>query len=346
MWVTTRLTTYYTIDRAVGSTNFRTWSATRDTIDGEWNTPEMLDVASGFSTRTARISEDGLTLYFAASRGRMSHSNLPQLYKAERASPEDPFEQHEPLRLHGGNPTVSSDELAIFYNRGSNPLTEKSLIAIRESKDDPFGEPVELNDFGSGSQLQGSVGWQVISPDWPADGSKLHYSGTSNPMNPGSYEVYEATWNVDLIGDYSADGSFDVDDLDRLSSAIHSGSNHRQFDLDQSGTVDLADRQFWITDLKSTWIGDANLDGQFNSTDFIEVFQAAKYESGESASWSEGDWNGDQRFDSSDFTVAFQDGGYEMGARAAVAAVPEPSSLALFVGALIGLCRITRRRKK
>ena len=148
------LTTYYTIDRNVGNTNFQTWTATRDTIDGEWNTPERLDIANGFSTRTARVSQDELTLYYAASEGRMSQSNLPQLYKVERETPDSPFGQPEPLQLNGGNPTVSSDELAIFYNQGSNPVTEKSLIAIRESKDDPFGNPIELNDFGLGSQLR------------------------------------------------------------------------------------------------------------------------------------------------------------------------------------------------
>ena len=56
--------------------------------------------------------------------------------------------------------------------------------------------------------------------------------------------------------------------------------------------MDFADRQFWITDLKSTWNGDANIDGEFNRTDFVEVFRTAKYESGETARWDQGDWNG------------------------------------------------------
>ena len=74
------------------------------------------------------------------------------------------------------------------------------------------------------------------------------------------------------------------------------------------------------------------------------VFQAESFETGEPATWGTGDWNGDGAFDSSDFVTAFIAGGYEQGQRAAVAAVPEPSSLiGLAIGALaLGLLR---RRK-
>ena len=334
------LTTYYTIDRNAGNTNFQTWSATRDTIDGEWNVPARLDIANGFSTRTARISQDELTLYFAASEGRMSQSNLPELYKVERASPEDPFEQAEPLGLRGGNPTVSSDELAIIYNRGSNPVTEKSLIATRESKDDPFGEPVELNDFGLGSQLRGAVGWQVISPDWPADGSKLYYSGTSTPFDPGSYEIYEATWSVGdpILGDVTGEGFLTVKDLDHLTSEIRAGSTDTDFDLDESGSVDLADRDFWVTDVMSTSIGDANLDGKVSATDLNAL--ALNWRATDATSWSQGDFTGDGIVNATDLNALALNWQSGVAATAASpAAVPEPSSLAML---LFGLCALFR----
>jgi hypothetical protein len=57
--------------------------------------------------------------------------------------------------------------------------------------------------------------------------------------------------------------------------------------------------------------GDANLDGHFNSTDQVLVFQAGKYETGQPATWAEGDWNEDGVFNSSDFVYANQNNTYE-----------------------------------
>ena len=151
------------------------------------------------------------------------------------------------------------------------------------------------------------------------------------------------TVSLSTPGDFNGDGLLSSDDLNQLTSEIHSGATAALFDLDQSGTVNLVDREYWVTNLKSTWIGDANLDGEFNSTDFIEVFQAGKYDTSEVARWSEGDWDGDVRFDSSDFVAAFQDGGYELGSRAAVAAVPEPSGLMLLTLGLLNMIRSRRR---
>ena len=71
----------------------------------------------------------------------------------------------------------------------------------------------------------------------------------------------------------------------------------------------------WIHELKGTWIGDANLDGEFNSGDFVQVFAAGKYETGDFAGWEEGDFTGDWQFNGSDLVDAFVDGGYEIGPR-------------------------------
>ncbi|MCA9212653.1 MAG: proprotein convertase P-domain-containing protein, partial [Planctomycetales bacterium] len=59
--------------------------------------------------------------------------------------------------------------------------------------------------------------------------------------------------------------------------------------------------------------GDSNFDYEFNSSDFIVVFQAAKYEKSLPATFAEGDWNGDGLFNSSDFVLVFTIGHYEQG---------------------------------
>ena len=101
------------------------------------------------------------------------------------------------------------------------------------------------------------------------------------------------------------------------------------------------DRLFLVDDLKNTFLGDSNLDGEFNSGDLVEVFTVGKYETREPIGWAGGDWDGNGVFDSSDFVLVFADGCYECGPRAA--AVPEPSGLMLLAFGLL-IFRSYRRR--
>ena len=102
----------------------------------------------------------------------------------------------------------------------------------------------------------------------------------------------------------------------------------------------------WVNDLKNTWIGDANLDLEFNSSDMVQVFAKGKYELEENAKWEDGDWNGNLRFNSGDMVAAFAAGGYEKAQKgaAAVSAVPEPSTWALALLAALACLRGRRRR--
>jgi hypothetical protein len=126
-----------------------------------------------------------------------------------------------------------------------------------------------------------------------------------------------------------------------LLEAIQIESQELRFDLDGSGKINASDLDMMVEDVFGTWYGDADLDGEFNTGDLVQVLGAGKYERQEYAGWAEGDWNGDGVFGTGDLVMALEDGGYEKGPREDVAAVPEPTGWWLFV---MGLLTGPRRR--
>ena len=146
-------------------------------------------------------------------------------------------------------------------------------------------------------------------------------------------------------GDYNGDGAVDVADINLQGEAMRAPNpDLGLFDENADGAVDASDRSIWVRNHAGTWLGDSNLDGEFNSSDFVFVFTQGKYESGAAANWEEGDRNGDGQFGSSDFVTAFADGGYESGPRQATQAVPEPTTFALLLLALPMFNRRSRGR--
>ena len=144
-------------------------------------------------------------------------------------------------------------------------------------------------------------------------------------------------------GDLNGDGNVDVGDIDAIAAEIQAGTNGAAFDVSGDGVVDAGDIAAYVAGTLGTWIGDSNLDGEFNSSDFVVVFGIGKFETNQPATWAEGDWNGDGVFGSGDFVAAFTDGGFETGPRPLGAAVPEPSSIILVLMGL-GAVAVSRRR--
>ena len=87
-------------------------------------------------------------------------------------------------------------------------------------------------------------------------------------------------------GDIDASEILDAEDIDMLVTKIRGVSfqmnwlRDAAFDFNEDTVVDQTDHRIWVKDLKHTWFGDANLDGEFNSSDMVQVFVAGKYETG------------------------------------------------------------------
>ena len=196
--------------------------------------------------------------------------------------------------------------------------------------------------------LQPGDSFQIIAAD------QINGTPVIVPADPGQTWTFNPStgqiiFGAVLPGDYNLNGLLDAGDLDMQAVAIAGEQHPAEFDLNEDGLVNFNDRQMWVDDLKNTWIGDANLNGEFNSGDMVQVFVRGLYETGQPAGWEDGDWNGDTVFGSGDMVSAFVGGGYELGLKPggpnlAISAVPEPSSVLLALLGVLSLVGLAHRR--
>jgi hypothetical protein len=182
-----------------------------------------------------------------------------------------------------------------------------------------------------------------IGNQWFTDSEKTIQHGLGRFKNGKPHPINQALFMADVFsrgGDETifyiidTDGNVTAKDVPviRNEGAFITGlqvdDRIYHFSLDIEGRVTSYDQ------FPGGIVGDANLDGLFNSTDLIQVFQAGKYEDEivGNSSWTTGDWNWDDEFDSGDLVAAFQAGGYEK-ARGAENSVPEPQSCVCIAGA-------------
>jgi hypothetical protein len=190
----------------------------------------------------------------------------------------------------------------------------------------------------------GFGGSGILWADWDQADSVTGDGEDGNLFHGGNWG--SLVFGSRVEGDLNGDGLKNVDDIDLQAIWLTDGTpDAAAADLNGDGRFDFEDRRHLIEVLCNTYLGDANLDDEFNSSDFVAVFQAQEYEDevARNSTWAEGDWNGDLEFSSADFVVAFQGQGYENGPRPA-AAVPEPGTLTLVI--IAGLCVLRGRKQK
>ncbi len=231
-----------------------------------------------------------------------------------------------------GLPDAESLDFEIDYQ----PTPGNGILTLRIGDEEPASVELTAENRQLGASFSG---FGILTGPFVG-------SPTSQSMNIFVDDVtYTSIVSAIKPGDYNRDGVLDAKDIDLQSDAMAAPSpDLKVFDENADGKVNMDDRQIWVRNHKKTWMGDADLDGVFNSGDFVKVFSEGLYETGKAAGWGQGDWSGDKRFDSGDFVTAFADGGYEAGPRASIAAVPEPSSLCSLLLTTLGLLQVRRRR--
>jgi hypothetical protein len=189
--------------------------------------------------------------------------------------------------------------------------------------------PEDVAQLGLGYVLVDRVEYDNATP-WPAVETlalSIHrddavaYGDFASSWTAGAPSPGSGGQQV-VVGDFNGDTIVELADIDLLCGAIQQNSTDRRFDLSGNQTVDFADMEALIENVLGTSLGDANLDGIFNSSDLIDVLAAGQYEDGVpgNSRWATGDWNCDGEFNTSDILLAFQKGGYSTAATAAASA--------------------------
>ena len=250
------------------------------------------------------------------------------------------FDVQDPALIDSLSLSLLYDDGAAVYLNGTEIVRAnlRSDAAFDDFSDDSRRGEDQFDSFG--------VDPALLNPGTNLLAVEVHQvSGRSSDL---SFDLQlRAVLSNGRLGDFDGDGTLNVNDINALTAAVAvGGAIGQSFDLNGDGAVNRGDINVWVKELRETWIGDSNLDGEFNSVDFVTVFTTGKFETKLNANWSEGDWNGDGVFDTSDFVSAFEDGGFELGPRAALQSVPEPATAlqTLLAMLFVGLLRQRRTR--
>ncbi|MCA9215469.1 MAG: hypothetical protein KDB27_20530, partial [Planctomycetales bacterium] len=152
--------------------------------------------------------------------------------------------------------------------------------------------PEDFDEFDpQGDAKPGFGGSGILWADWNHAETVSGADEDGNLFHGGNWG--SLVFGSQLAGDLNSDGAVDVADIDLQATWLVGGApDVAAADLNGDGAFDVGDRVYLVETILNTFLGDANLDGEFNSSDFVAVFSAAEYEDAfeSNSTWAEGDW--------------------------------------------------------
>ena len=147
---------------ALNEINNAIWVSKRSTINDGWSEPVIVDIPfhPGGKRISACLSADGLELY-VADQDNPEGYGMTDLWVTTRASKDAPWGVPENLgpvinsEHDEASPCISADGLELYFMLliDGHPNRSEILMASRPTREDPWGEPVNL-------------GWAVNSNDF------------------------------------------------------------------------------------------------------------------------------------------------------------------------------------
>ena len=158
--------------------------------------------------------------------------------------------------------------------------------------------------------------------------------------NSAFHEVVVATEPMGVGGDFDRDGELNLTDVEALSDVIRTGSDDPRYNLTSDEVVDELDLGVWVQQIRKTYLGDANLDGQVDGEDLNAL--ALNWRSEQIVGWAQGDFTADGNVDSDDLNLLALNW-QSTNAVAAASAVPEPSSAVLSFFGFVALLALRNK---
>ena len=181
---------YFDSMRSGGYGGWDIWVSRRPSADDEWGTPVNLGspVNTGGKDTCACISADGLEMYFS-SPNRAGGYGAWDIWVSKRPSADEEWGTPTNLGpiINGSydedSPFLSGDGLVLYFDstRPGGHGSYDIWISRRETKNDHWGEPINLGPIVNTSN---SEGYAFLS----CDGSTLFFSGDPyEQVRPGGY---------------------------------------------------------------------------------------------------------------------------------------------------------------